>query len=357
MRTAAVLLVVLSALMVVSANLISERQQFNQWKAKHGKSYEHTQAEAHAFDNFRATLKRLAARNNHRSQRAGGAVFGLNGLSDLSPAEFRARYLSGYTPAGIDASRPVLYDETQDNTAPTSFDWRSYESKSVTPVKDQGNCGSCWAFSATEGLESQWYLTNKEQLILAPQQTVDCDKVDEGCNGGDLPTAFTYMKENGVELESAYPYTSGSSGNAGTCKFKKSSVKAHVTGYSYAVAPCNDSCTEQSKLESALKVAVAAGTDGVHGPPSICVDASNWQDYSSGIYSYSDCSSEFSSLDHCIQLVGYTEKYWIVRNSWADSWGVAGYIYLEAGHNTCGVADEVVFPHAKEATTKHHQQH
>jgi len=202
-------------------------------------------------------------------------------------------------------------------------------------VKDQQQCGSCWAFSATEEIESAWFLSKKTLPVLSPQQIVSCDTTDAGCNGGDTITAYQYVQSaGGLESDSAYPYTSGG-GDSGTCKFDKSKVVATVGGFTYATPPCTDSCTHQNETTLANSL--------LDAPVSICVYAESWQNYNSGILK-TNCPRSYSDLDHCVQLVGFnfagTTPYWIVRNSWNTDWGVAGYIYIESGTNLCGIADE-----------------
>jgi cathepsin F len=159
---------------------------------------------------------------------------------------------------------------------------------------------------------------------LAPQEIVDCDTVDQGCNGGDPPTAYQFvMQEGGMEDESDYPYTA----QDGTCNFQANLVKVTISNWQYATQN-SDETTMQSNLAS-------------WGPLSICVDAEPWQDYTGGVLMASDCSNQ---LDHCVQLVGYdmtqSTPFWIVRNSWGTDWGEAGYIRLEYGTNTCGLTEE-----------------
>ncbi len=139
--------------------------------------------------------------------------------------------------------------------------------------------------------------------------------------------------------EKAYPYKAGLTGQAGTCQFKAAEVQAKMTGFTYATPGCTDDCKKQD--EAKLKQSLYQ-----NGPVSICVDASPWQTYTSGILTPSaGCASAYDQLDHCVQLVGYGvdpsgQAFWSVRNSWATSWGEAGYIRLSYGTNTCGVADE-----------------
>jgi C1A family cysteine protease len=226
-------------------------------------------------------------------------------------------------------------------TVPASYDWRQPDQGrpvGVTAVKDQGQCGSCWAFSATEEVESAWILAGHAAVDLAPQQTVSCDTTDGGCNGGDTVSAYAYMEKNGVEAEKSYPYTSGASGDSGTCKYKSSEVVAKISSFVYATPSCDNACNRQDETQLAASLYNSA-------PVSICVDAEPWQSYTSGILTAaSGCKMAYSDLDHCVQLVGFgvdaDVPFWSVRNSWAADWGEAGYIRLKRGDNTCGVADE-----------------
>lgn len=178
---------------------------------------------------------------------------------------------------------------------------------------------------------------------LSTQQIISCDKVDAGCDGGDPPTAYAYVKKaGGLDSAADYPDTSHVSGNTGKCHWDhKEDVK--VTGFTYAVKGCDEgACKHQDEVGLAAALATK-------GPISICVNAgaSGWQTYQRGIFS-AKCSGAAADLDHCVQLVGYNKEgrkpYWIVRNSWTDSWGVGGYMYLEMGKNLCGVADEATIP-------------
>jgi len=239
----------------------------------------------------------------------------------------------GYKPvsyANVAGAQPVLIDASKVGDIPASFSW--VDQKKTTPVKDQQQCGSCWAFSATEGVESAWLMANNTEVVLSPQQIVSCDKVDQGCNGGDLPTAYAYVKGAGQEDNADYPYTSGG-GNTGVCKYKAADVKVHISGFKYAV---NDG----RKNDTILAVASYA-----NGPLSICVDAESWQNYNGGILKR-DCGT---ALDHCVQLVGWgvqdTTEYWIVRNSWNTDWGINGYIWIErnSGKDLCGITEEATW--------------
>jgi len=248
------------------------------------------------------------------------AEHGVTKFSDLTQQEFQEFYL-GYRPNDPTsqlhnaASRPTAGDP------PSTFDWRSHPGV-LTPVYNQEQCGSCWAFSAVENMESQWALAGYNLTSLSVQQVVDCDTTDGGCNGGDTPTAYEYIqKAGGLESWKEYPYTAKN----GRCRFDKSGVVAQITGWEYAGK------NDEAKMADYL---------ATHGPVSICVDASNWNNYKKGILPASKCGNQ---LDHCVLAVGYDldSKYWIVRNSWGTDWGVEdGFIYLEYGTNTCGLATE-----------------
>jgi len=174
-----------------------------------------------------------------------------------------------------------------------------------------------------------WILAGKatnETLNLSPQQIVDCDDSDMGCNGGNPPTAYEYIIEaGGLEPISDYPYTA----EDGTCNFQKSDVVTTISNWQYATSWYSESELQQNLVS--------------WGPLSVCVDAANWQDYQSGVMTWEQCAW-VNILDHCVQLVGYdstaSTPYWIVRNSWNTDWGIAGYIYLEMGSDTCGITHE-----------------
>jgi C1A family cysteine protease len=308
--------------------------QFQDYMTKFNKVYKSMEEMLDRFENFKNSTVRIAARNRDQP---GQGVFGINKFSDMSVEEFRATHL-GFVPYLHKNKRNVPVKKPRSMVAPTSFDWRT--KGAVTPVKDQGQCGSCWAFSATEEIESMWFLSNGTLPVLSPQQVTSCDKTDGGCNGGDTPTAYQYVKSSGgLESNKDYPYTSGTSGQTGSCKFDKTKVVASIKGFSYATPPCTDSCSHQDEATLAANLAQT-------GPVSICVYAESWMDYQSGILN-SNCPNSYSSLDHCVQLVGYNKAgsipYWIVRNSWNTNWGVNGYIYIQSGSNLCGVADEATF--------------
>jgi len=323
------------AVVAIAHNIDSENVnvvfEFQAWATQYGKSYPDTNTWEHAFHNFQMNTKRVAefAASNPE------ATFGMTKFADLSAAEFKAKYLTaridGLTES-IRSVNPSLVAPRPSGTPPATWDWR--KENAVTAVKNQGDCGSCWAFSTTENVESMWFLANHTLPILGPQQLVDCDPQSQGCNGGWTYWAFEYlMTAGGLESEKSYPYT----GENGNCKFAKSKIVADLKNYSFAIPPCESgACTDQDMTLLRSQLAEI-------GPLSICVDAEPWQLYSSGILS--NCPMDAGDIDHCVQLVGYNwpSKYWIVRNSWAEDWGIDGYIWLSTAKNTCGMGDVVTY--------------
>jgi len=299
--------------LVFAADIESE---FQKWAADHQKVYSPEEYQTRLAI-FTSNLDLIQQLNENADA---GATYSLNKFADLSPQEFKAFYL-GYVPSS--SPREIEELELSTQAVPDTFDWISKDK--VTPVKNQEQCGSCWAFSATENIESVWMiakdLTPSTFKPLAPQQIVDCDKRDGGCNGGNPPTAYDYIIEaGGQDTEASYPYHAVNQ----ACQFKPADVEAKITSY------------KTISNEADMKTATATVS-----PLSICVDAAQWQFYSSGVMTPSQCGT---SLDHCVQIVGYdtsvSPPYWNVRNSWGTDWGMSGFIRLEYGHNTCGLTEE-----------------
>merc|ERR1719316_2039312 len=248
--------------------------------------------------------------------------------------------------------------------SPKSIDWRF--AKAVTPVKNQGQCGSCWAFSATETIESQMILGSggKYDFTLSPQQITSCTPDSGtygslGCNGGFTEGAYEYVKSapglaNGFFIP--YEQSLTESQNTKACPTAKVNAitgeteqlqgsYAQVSGYHYATTPCTSgACTNQDLT------AFAAALEKT--PLSVCVNAGAWNDYTGGVLTAAGCGPMGAMYqDHCVMATGFntnaTTPYWIVRNSWASTWGEEGYIYLEMAKNTCGLADDATIPHVK----------
>lgn len=207
----------------------------------------------------------------------------------------------------------------------------------MTPVKNQGQCGSCWSFSASGAMEGAWAIRTNDIVSISEQQLVDCSKKygNLGCKGGLMDNAFQYAINTGMCSEESYPYTSGVTQSGGSCQ----SCKPVVTINACADVPPNN--------QVALKEAVA-----LVGPVSIALDAETklFQSYKNGVITSDSCGT---TLDHGVLIVGYGEedgvKYWLVKNSWGASWGDDGYIKIERSESTndagiCGIAMQPSFP-------------
>jgi len=308
---------------VVFATALTPRRQFIQFQHKYNKVYS-AEEFLLRYDIFRENLKLVETMNAGKST----PVYGVTKFFDLTPAEFQDKYLMRKTvnTKHLRAEKPFHPKDLSKISIPASYDWRT--KNAVTPVYNQEQCGSCWAFSTTENIESMWFLAGHTLTQLSMQQIVDCDTSDDGCGGGDPPTAYQYvMSAGGMDPLADYPYTA----EDGYCSFKSSEVVAHITNWQYATQN-NDENQMASELVS-------------EGPLSICVDASSWQYYNGGIIMHGDGCGD--SLDHCVQAVGYSTSngtpYWIVRNSWGTDWGENGYLKVERGYNVCGISDEATY--------------
>uniref|UniRef100_A0A0D9W3F8 Peptidase C1A papain C-terminal domain-containing protein n=1 Tax=Leersia perrieri TaxID=77586 RepID=A0A0D9W3F8_9ORYZ len=305
---------------------------FASFERRFGKAYGDAGERAYRMSVFSANLRR--ARRHQRLDPT--AEHGVTKFSDLTPAEFRDRFLGlrGGGRPNLAGSRdaPILPTDG----LPADFDWR--EHGAVGPVKDQGSCGSCWSFSTSGALEGAHFLATGKLEVLSEQQMVDCDHecdpsesraCDSGCNGGLMTTAFSYlMKSGGLQTEKDYPYV----GRENTCKFDKSKIVAQVKNFSVV------SVNEDQIAANLVK----------HGPLAIGINAAFMQTYIGGVSCPFICGKH---LDHGVLLVGYGSAgytpirfkdmpYWIIKNSWGENWGEHGYYKICRGpraHNKCGV--------------------
>ncbi|XP_030855207.1 cathepsin L-like [Strongylocentrotus purpuratus] len=245
----------------------------------------------------------------------GTAKYGPTKFADMTEAEFRKLQSGPLKKTGIKKQAAI-----PQGPVPEEYDWRSHGA--VTPVKNQGMCGSCWAFSAIGNMEGQWQIKKGELISLSEQELVDCDKVDGGCEGGEMRDAYeAVIKLGGAMSEEKYPYR----GENEKCKFNMTDVRVKINGY-----------VNISKNETEM-----AGWLAAHGPISIGINALMMQFYFGGIAHPWKIFCNPDSLDHGVLIVGYGvkdgEPYWIVKNSWGKDWGEEGYYLVYRGDGTCGL--------------------
>jgi len=296
------------------------RADFIAFQHKYGKVY----ANSNEFEMRFSIFKSNIARASKIQAKSTNAKYGVTKFMDMTPDEFKNIILmkNKVTPTKknmFQGTAPLIPEGT-------TFDWRNHSPSVVTPVYNQAQCGSCWAFSITENIESQWALAGNALTSLSMQQVVSCDTSDDGCGGGDPPTAYEYViGAGGLEPYADYPYTS-ENGNTGTCQFNAADIVAHISSFT----TIGSEQQAQSYLTS-------------NGPLSVCVDAESWQYYNGGIITTSDdCGT---SLDHCVMITGYGSQdgvsYWWVRNSWGSDWGQSGYLQVQSMQDVCGIAQEI----------------
>ncbi|KAG2397054.1 hypothetical protein LR48_Vigan08g086400 [Vigna angularis] len=325
---AIILLLQLGISQVMSRKLheTSLREGHEQWMVRYGRVYEDAAEKEKRFQIFKDNVEFIESSNA-----AGNKPYqlGVNHFADLTLEEFKALRKGLKSPREF-STTPFKYEHV--TAIPQAVDWRT--EGAVTPVKDQGDCGSCWAFSAVGAIEGIHQMTTGNLVSLSEQELVSCDTKgeDQGCEGGYVEDAFEFVKNNGgITTEANYPYKAVD----GKCEVAARPV-VQIKGYEN-VPPNN---------ESALKVAVA------NQPVSVCLDANNkdFMLYAGGVYT-GKCGTD---LDHAVTAVGYgTENgtdYWLLKNSWSTDWGENGYIKMQRGvpakEGLCGIAMDSSYPSA-----------
>lgn len=301
--------------------------EFHNWTVKYNKSqyWNHSQNLTKIINNFADNKKYIDEHNSWNP----GYNLELNSFADIHYEDWLYHKHFNENMFVKDFSEPMEKEEV--DGLPQSIDWR--EQNLVTPVKNQQQCGSCWTFSATGSIEGQHAKKTGELISLSESQIVDCDVNgnDQGCDGGLMDGAFEYVINNGgIESENDYPYKPVDN----PCSFNKDKIATKFKGY-----------RDISGGETGLKEAVAS-----IGPISVGIDASNpsFQFYKSGVYYEPECSS--TMLDHGVLVIGYgTTKngtnFWLVKNSWGESWGMDGYIKMSRDkNNNCGIATQASYP-------------
>jgi len=303
-------LVLFALLALTSASLFQPEQYqflFTKWVQQHNKRYDVDEF-FHRFSIFKDNLDFV---HQHNTEDHSYKV-AVNQFADLTNKEFQQ--LNGYS--SVPMKKTVKSSDRHHTVTsnPSAIDWRS--KGAVTNVKDQGQCGSCWSFSATGSTEGAWALAKGQLIPLSEQQLMDCSTSygNAGCEGGMMDPAFQYIIANGgITTEAAYPYTA----QDGSSCLVNSSTQYAVTLSSFGdVTLYSDSAMETAVARQPVSVAIEA-------------DQQSFQFYSSGVYSDTACGTQ---LDHGVLVVGYgvdtNQKYWIVKNSWGASWGDSGYIRI-----------------------------
>ena len=351
------LVLLISVLCVSSGTHASLLERFQQWSVDH-------KIELPSSDDSRFMHMLVNWRENDRIIDETNAknlsyTLGHNHFSALNREEFRSlmnfennRMFMGDVSEVSEVAEVAEVSQTHLRTGvsvsyPASVDWRS--KGAVTPVKDQGQCGSCWSFSTTGALEGAYAIKNSKLVSFSEQQLVDCDYIrvggtSLGCNGGDMSSAMDWIgKNNGLCTESAYPYVSGTTKTNGACQKSCSIVSGSDVSKPVAVAANSDSAMMTAIAQQPVSIAIEA-------------DQSSFQLYKSGVFTGS-CGT---NLDHGVLLVGYGSSsngdYYILKNSWSTSWADGGYMYIGRGNDPatgkpyngnkgqCGLLMQGVYP-------------
>lgn len=307
--------------------------RFPFFKITYKKSYADSSSESIHRETFITNMNHIAAHN--KLYEAGESTYelGMNAYGDLSMDELAKR--KGYKSSDKVGSFLEIMQSKCDmfnGEIPKSVDWRN--KGAVTPVKDQGSCGSCWAFSATGAVEGQHFLKTKKLVSLSEQNLLDCGSYQpDSCGGSEMILAFSYIILNqGINTEESYPYESAEL----ICRYDPKNVGATVAGL----------CMVPEGNETMLMHAIAN-----EGPIAVAIDTTgDFNFYKSGVYFNRNCNTDKDKLDHAVLAVGYgtdgnNQDYYIIKNSWSPNWGDNGYIKMARNRkNNCGIATKATYP-------------
>lgn len=313
---------IVSSMNNIQYDVSNSEALFDEFVTKYGKVYANDAERKSRFEVFKANLAII----NERNAQEESATFGINFYSDLSSNELLRKQTGFKAALHNDNEKKSKYCTRRVITGPSTrllpeaFNWR--DSDVVTSVKQQRDCGSCWAFSAVANIESQYYMKNKRYVDLSEQQIVDCDPINNGCNGGLMSWAMEYvMRSGGVQLEEDYEYV----GSEGVCKNNSANVVQISGCVSYDL-----------RNEERLRELLVS-----NGPISVAIDVMDVTNYQSGIARH--CSVAHG-LNHAVLLVGYgvqnNTPYWVFKNSWGSDWGESGYFRVLRDVNSCGMLNQ-----------------
>ncbi len=339
MKIVASIVLISLALNIAFCMKASDQEIFSQFQTfmeEHQKSYKTVEEFKERFEIFKQNYRKIEMHQQYMTAGQDSYEFGITQFFDMTPSEFAKTHLTLEIShlQRLKAQATSIKPHFKTGSAPESHDWR--EQGKVSPVKNQGMCGSCWAFSAIGNIESQYAMKSGNMVQFSEQQLVDCDKVDQGCNGGLMEDAFKHLETTGVMTEDAYPYK----GTGQACKFDASQVKAKVNGFHYA------SSQDEIQIKQLLFE---------NGPFAIAINASPLQFYFWGVFNpWMEWVCNPKELNHGVLLVGYgvsgSTPYWIVKNSWGSGWGEKGYFRIISGKGACGVNTYVITAELAETT-------
>ncbi|QYC92697.1 Cathepsin [Trabala vishnou gigantina nucleopolyhedrovirus] len=298
-------------------DLLKAPDYFESFIANYNKMYDDDWEKHKRYNIFKDNLEEINVKNRLNDT----AVYKINKFSDLSKNEIISKYTGLHAPQQtVNFCKTIVLDQPPAK-GPLNFDWRNQNK--VTSIKNQGACGACWAFATLASVESQHAIRTNVHLNLSEQQMIDCDYVDQGCNGGLLHTAFEQMIEmGGVKHEQEYPYH----GRNKQCRLTDDKFAVKIVGcYRYIVV-------REEKLKDLLRMV---------GPIPMAIDASDIVNYFAGIINY--CRND--GLNHAVLLVGYGVEndipYWTFKNTWGPDWGEEGYFRVRQNVNACGLSNEL----------------
>ncbi|XP_026172869.1 cathepsin K [Mastacembelus armatus] len=329
MFSTVVVMLLLASTAVGNQDEASLDSQWEEWKLKYRKAYNGLAEEEIRRAIWEKNLRMIEAHNQEAALGLHSFLMGMNHMGDMTLEEVSRTMTGLRVPMEHERSFTMALSDRV-SKLPKSVDYR--KKGMVSAVKNQGSCGSCWAFSSAGALEGQLAKKTGKLVDLSPQNLVDCVTENDGCGGGYMTNAFNYVQQNGgIDSEVAYPYV----GEDQPCHYNSSGMAAQCKGFKEI--PVGD--------EHALAVALFKV-----GPVSVGIDAtlSSFMFYQKGIYADPECNKD--DINHAVLAVGYGvnskgKKFWIVKNSWGEEWGNKGYILMARNRgNLCGIASLASYP-------------